>query len=242
MLKGAVGRQTIPVDLETKVRARLMSDRLAPGRRWRSWLPITAVVVTAAAACAIVFWLHQPLPPLPDIADRTAQDAFILSISNTLAAPMRPGLCDHVHCAVFRRYPRNPPSMEQLAADLGPIYRGLLPVLGSRVPEGYHTLMAHQCSYRGRSYIHVAFRKGVSLLSLVITRKRPGESLTVGPPAGVPGGVPIFGAAAERFQIAAFDAGDYLAYVVSDLQRSENLQVAKLVAGDVRGFLMSVRG
>jgi len=42
---------------------------------------------------------------------------------------MKVGLGDHVHCAVFRKFPKNPPTFEEMAAKLGPEYEGLLPLV-----------------------------------------------------------------------------------------------------------------
>jgi hypothetical protein len=170
--------------------------------------------------------------------DRPGQDAYFRKVSTKLAAILKVGLGDHIHCSVFRKYPQNPPPVEKMESDLGPSYKGLLPVVRAAVPEGYRVIMGHQCGYAGRRFIHLTLKKGDDLLSLVIARRQPGETVAGLSPAGGPAGLPIYQSAADRYQVAGFEAGDFLAYVVSDLKRKSNLQIAAAVAPGVREFLM----
>ena len=48
----------------------------------------------------------------------------------------------------------------------------------------------------------------------------------------------IYQSAAESYQVAGFEAGEFLAYVVSGLKDKANLQVAVSMAPGVREFLM----
>ncbi len=125
-LKAAVEGQTVPADLQARIR-----QRLEPRRRFGWW---TAGMVAAAAAVLFLV-LSDPRASLPSLTDRPAQTAYIEKVSANVAAVLRVGLRDHVHCAVFRRYPKDPPSVEQMVQDLGPAYQGLLPLLQAAAPE-----------------------------------------------------------------------------------------------------------
>ena len=46
----------------------------------------------------------------------------------------------------------------------------------------------------------------------------------------------------KRFEVAGFESRGYLAFIVSDLDRKNNLQIAKNLAPLVAGFLNSVNG
>jgi hypothetical protein len=120
---------------------------------------------------------------------------------------------------------------------LGAEYKGLLPVARQALPEGYRVIMAHQCSYAGRKFIHLTMEKNGELLSLVIARKQEGETLEGLSAAAHAGTVEIFQAAADRYQVAGFDAGNFFAYVVSDLKGKANLQIATSLAPAVEGLL-----
>ena len=74
--------------------------------------------------------------------------------------------------------------------------------------------------------------------ALVIARRNAGESLAGWTPASERLGIAIYQSGAERYQVAGFEAGNFLAYVVSDLKSQANLQIAVNLAPRVREFLM----
>ena len=125
-----------------------------------------------------------------------------------------------------------------MEADLGPSYKGLLPVVRAVVPEGYRVVMAHQCGYGNRKFIHVTFKKDGELLSLVVARREGGESLGALAPTLLSSGVRVYQSAADRYQVAGFEAGDFLAYVISDLNSNANLQITAKLAPSVSEFLL----
>jgi anti-sigma factor (TIGR02949 family) len=240
-LKSAVNAQSVPPELQMRIREQIR------GRRSGSWFaaswftagwPRWAVAMAAVVVICAGVWLNYSRDRMPALADRPGQNAYIQRVSATLAAVLKVGLGDHIHCSVFRKYPQNPPPVEKMEADLGPAYKGLLPVVRAAVPDGYRVIMAHQCSYAGRKFIHLTLEKGGDLLSLVIARRQSGESLDGLSPASQPSGIPIYQSGAERYQVAGFEAGNFLAYVVSDLKSQANLQIAVNLASGVREFLM----
>lgn len=232
-LRSAVKSQPVPPELQVHIR-----EQLAQAHSQR-WMSMTRWAV-AAAATILVFagaWSSWSRERLPAIADRPAQNAYIQKISASMAAVLRVGLGDHIHCAVFRKYPKTPPAVDVMEEKLGPTFKGLLPVVRASVPAGYNIVMAHQCTYNNRKFVHLTLEKNGSLVSLVIARKQSGDSLEGLSVSGDPAGVPLFESKAERYRVAGFDAGLFLAYVVSDLRGTENLQVAGDLAPEVRRFL-----
>ena len=227
-LKAAVEGQTVPADLQARIR-----QRLEPRRRFGWW---TAGMVAAAAAVLFLV-LSDPRASLPSLTDRPAQTAYIEKVSANVAAVLRVGLRDHVHCAVFRRYPKDPPSVEKMVQDLGPAYQGLLPLLQAAAPEGYRCVMAHQCSYAGRKYIHLTLRNGDKVLSLVITRKDAGETMAGMPAVRQVSGIPVYEAKAGQYQIAGFETPGYMAYVISEMSRNKNLELTAGLAPAVSRLL-----
>ncbi len=59
---------------------------------------------------------------------------------------------------------------------------------------------------------------------------------------GQEGSVPVYEAGVKRFQVAGFESQGYLAFIVSDLDRKNNLQIAENLAPLVAGFLNSISG
>ena len=235
-LRTAVKSQAVPPELQVRIREKLSKPRSHSwiSADWFRW----AVLSAAAILVCTTAWYSLTREKLPAITDRPAQNAYIQKISASMAAVLKVGLGDHIHCSVFRKYPKTPPTVDVMEEKLGPSFKGLLPVVRASIPEGYRIVMAHQCSYNERKFVHFTMEKNGALLSLVIARKQAGDSLEGLSVSGDPAGVPIFESGAQRYQVAGFDAGDFLAYVVSDLKVPANLQVASDLAPGVRDFLV----
>jgi hypothetical protein len=124
---------------------------------------------------------------------------------------------------------------------MGPKYKDLVPIVSAAAPTDYQILMGHQCDYGGRRYVHLALSNGKNLMSLVIARKEHGESLAGLAPALRASGVSVYQAAAQQYQVAGFETADYLAFLVSDLNARDNLQLATNLAPSVHAFLGNTR-
>ena len=233
-LKAAVDAQSVPAGLQVRIseRIRRHDSRSLLAAPWTRWALAAAVVLS------IGIWVTRSHTDMPALADRHGQDVFIQKVSQTVSTVLRVGLGDHIHCAVFRKYPKNPPALEQLVDSIGPAYKQLVPLVKANVPGEYRIIMAHQCSYGSRRFIHVTLSNGTNLLSLVIARKEPGESLGALATGTRASGVLVYQAAAGRYEVAAFETEQYLAFVVSDLNAANNLQMASNLAPAVHDYLV----
>jgi len=172
-----------------------------------------------------------------------SQESYIATISSRVAGVMTVGLGDHVHCAVFRKFPKNPPTLEKMAQDLGPDYQELLPIVKASAPEELRIVMAHQCSYHGRKFVHLALQSDSKLLSVVISKKRDGETFTkdnLGPVLSE-SGIPIYQSGVQRFEISGFDSRNHLVYVISDLPQQMNVKILTALAPKVSELLNKVK-
>ena len=233
-LKAAVERQSVPPELQVRVRERIRAQQ---SRSWFDAISLRWAAVAAGVVVSAGLWVNYSRERLPSLTDRPAQNAYIQKVSATLAAALRAGLMDHIHCSIFRKYPKGPPPVERMEHELGPSYAGLLPVVKAAVPADYRVIMAHECGYAGRKYIHLTMQNGGDLISLVVAKKLPGESLATMTETTHSSGVPVYESAAGRYEVAGFEAGDYLAFVVSDLRRKTNLELAVNLAPGIREFL-----
>jgi len=76
----------------------------------------------------------------------------------------------------------------------------------------------------------------------VIARKERGESIEALTPSLRTSGVKVYQAAAQSYEISGFETTTYLAFVVSDLNAKNNLQVASNLAPSVHSFLAKLQG
>jgi len=218
-LQAAVRATPVPDGLEAKVvrAVRTQHARMRAGR-------YTIVVAAAAMICLAIVNLWR--------MKSGSEEAILRKSSGRLAAVLNVGLRDHLQCAVFRKYSRQPEGAAQIASDLGPAFAGLAPLLQAKLPPEIHILQAHHCTAGGRQYVHFIMAGGGKLLSLILTRRQPGESLGGG----------IDQAGVDRFQVVGFESQDYLAYVVSDLDAQQNLRLAASLAPAVRDYLAAHAG
>lgn len=230
-LRSAIQNVELPAYLETRVRARLTSDR----RRypWAFNLGIAAAAVLVLAVTTFAYdrgymrWTKQ------------SRESYIASVSGRVATLMRVGLGDHVHCAVFRKYPKNPPSMAEFVAKMGPDYSGIIPIVREHVPSDFQILLAHRCTYHARQFVHLVLRSDSALLSIVIARKGEGEAFRADElvPALSDAGISIYTSSVQRFQIAAFESRDRVVYVISDMTGPRNMEMMQAMAPALRIYL-----
>lgn len=236
-LKSAVKAQPVPAELPALVRERIRAEESRKSSNW-AWMRWPMAVAASVALCALLYVQYRP-EHLPAIADRPAQNAYIQKVSATIATVLKVGLGDHLHCAVFRKKSASVPTVAEMEKELGPEYQGLLPAMRAAAPEGYTVISAHHCSYLKRSFVHLTLEKDGKLMSLVVARKQEGESFTNLTPTNVDG-TPIFQSTAGHYQVAAFDAGNFFAYVISDMKSQTNLQVAMAAAPAIREVLTKI--
>jgi len=232
-VKRAIEGQETTNDVGAHIRERLREEESKA--RFRSWtIPLA---VAASIAIAVTTWTRVAEPEPWEIA-LAGQESYIDALYELVPPMIRVGLGDHAHCAYFRNFEGSLPAAE-MAEQLGPEYDGLMQLVDEHIPEDFKTVLGHQCEYRERKFIHLALKRNDELLSLVITRRDDGESFSRDELAPVlnAAGVSVYGARAGEFEVAGFEAGGYLGYVVSNLSNATNLEIAEAVVGPVSEYL-----
>ena len=201
-LRGAVHAVAVPPDLKRSVQRRL---RRLPA----PWASAVAAALVVAMAGGVAYWEgNRRLTPQVNVG-------------------MRGALGDHVHCAVFRTYPAQTPTLARLADGLGS-FRNIVPALAGREPAGYHMVMAHECGFEGSQFTHIIFKKGARLLSVAISREATAASTE------------IQEASLDRFQLAETAVGRYRIFVISDLPEPENRATLDRMAPSIRYILNNI--
>jgi hypothetical protein len=218
---------------DTEERAQRKALAPAPAaRRWQ-WVPAAVAVSALLAVIAVrqlpAFNNKDPGPHIHnDVPERLAeQTAEVLKI----------GVRDHTHCAIAL-WDEKPVSDAQMAKELGGKYAGLIREFRENFADAGEVVAAHHCEADGRSFVHLILKRPNALLSVIITEK-DGESFPQDSMAAVMivAGVPVYSGNMKTFEVAGFETQDYLIFVVSNLNRENNLQVASKLAPRVRRFL-----
>ena len=223
-LKFAIDVTPVPPGLETRVRARV---REAGDRGlWTAGRLVTAAAVLVACTAIVTVYEKGYLP-----VAFGSQAQYIAAASVNMTDILKVGLGDHIHCAVFRKYPKNPPTAAEFVGTIGPKYADLVRIVQRNTPRGYRMLQAHQCRYLGRAFIHLTLGAGDHLLSLTITPKISGEAMPTLP------GVPFYEGSSEHYRVSAFETSSFMVYFVSDLPGSQNAALLSAMAPEVKTLL-----
>jgi hypothetical protein len=168
-----------------------------------------------------------------------SQNRYVDAMIRKVSSGMRPGLSDHIHCAVFRKYGKHAPPLEAVREDLAPEYRPLIDIVRAGVPAAYSVYMAHQCSFRGRKFVHIALKSESVLLSVVLTRREPGETLAENQVAPVltRDELNLYGAGAQRFRMSAFETPNSFAYLISNGAPGEAHRIMLAMSSGIRALL-----
>lgn len=232
-LQRAVRGAEVPPYLESRIRAHIRSSESPRPLQFRyGWM-----AAAAALALTVFGGIAYQLGHLRLTA--SSQESYIASVSHHVASIMRVGLRDHLHCAYFRKYPNNPPRLENIEQKLSKPYRGMIPIVRKHVPADFQVMMTHQCSFHDRDFVHLVLKRGSQLLSVVLAVKQDGESFHTEQliPALTNAGIPFYQAGAQRFQIAAFESDRHLIYIVSDLSPAENLRTMTAMGPELKDYL-----
>lgn len=229
-LRMAVRREEMPPELREKIQRSIRKNGFDA---WRPWiLAAAAALVLAAGAWGVVRYWDAPHDSTYR-ASLSAADAEILQV----------GLRDHVHCAIESKMADRLFTPEQMSQSLGPDYTGLVQLVKERAPGDYNVVVGHRCRAKGRQFIHLVLRNQDRVLSLALTKKE-GEAFAKDDLAGVleASGVKLRAARLADYEVAAFETRDHLVFIVSDLVKEDNLQMAASFAPAVRDFLAKLEG
>lgn len=214
LLRRVVNQEQVPSGLQQRIHLNLRGSASTSNRRQPWAIAAAAAILLSLGGYVALHW----------ISSRTAEESAV-------AAALKVGVDDHIHCALGSWYRGRQFSDDDMAHKLGPQFAGLAPLVRSQISDDANLVVAHQCQVRGRNFIHLIVTKPQETISLIVTRKES-ESLASGG-----SGKPFVNAGMEKLQVAGFETRDYLAYIVSDLPEAENRALASKLATPVRDYL-----
>ena len=237
LVKNAVTQEEAPLELAQVLRDRLRTERSFFRYDTARWMmAAAAVLVLAIGGVATLQWGR--------IIQLGGNDGVFQTVSARVQDILRVGLVDHVHCAIVSARWKQFVSYDEMKADtgrsgLGPEFIDLAPAVQAKVGADYKIVQGHRCTANHRQYIHLMLTGNKdTVLSLVITEKK-NESFVEADAVAVmkASGIPIYGDRQGKLEIAGFESGKYLAYVVSNLDQDSNRSVAAALAPIVYGHL-----
>jgi len=238
LVRNAVTKEEAPLELAAALRDRFRSERrIFFGHDTARWMmAAAAVLILAIAGVAALRW------------DRVIRfggdDSVFQTVSARVQEILRVGLVDHVNCAILAEKWKGFVSFDEIKANtqrsaLGSEFIDLVPAVQVKLGSDYKIVDGHRCAANNRQYIHLILTgSGDRIVSLVISEKK-NESFTQAGAVAVmkASGIPIYWDRQGKYEIAGFESDKYIAYVVSNLDRDSNLNVASALAPIVYGHL-----
>ena len=243
-VKRAVEQETAPAVLLESIQDRIRGRRSFFAFDLRQWAMVAAALVILAAGSIVAVRTGYIFAPAV-----TASQDSLQFISAEAQELMRVGLVDHVHCALVLGRWKELLSFEHMRQQtgrgaMGPDFIGLVPMVKEKLGPNFQVIQGHRCVTNHREYVHIILTgNNGTILSLVITEKN-GEAFDHADIAATiqASGVPLYRANEGQLEIAAFETHRYLVYVVSNLDRGGNLEVASSLAFPVYEYLHKLEG
>jgi hypothetical protein len=231
MVQSAVRREEAPPELVAALQEQLHR------KQQRFFLTDTARLMMAAAAVLLLAVSGLFTVTRSGLLQVGVDEAMLEGLPSSVQNVLRVGLIDHVHCTILFQQWKRFLSFDDMKAKkgrsaLGPEFINLVPAVQAKLGPTFKIIQGHRCTANRRQYIHIIVQgEGDKLLSVVITQKRD-DSFTQAQAVAVmkASGVPIYRGHQGSLEIAGFESQKYLAYVVSNLDRKANLQIASSLA------------
>lgn len=230
VLRQAVMQDEAPAGLRYRIQKDIRKS--AEPVRWGQWVLVAAaaVVLMVGAIGVVRFAGSRGAQPRNERAE-SAQTAELLTI----------GLNDHSFCAIDHNLASRRFTREEMSQKMGPEFAGLVDLVEQKAPGEYDVVVGHRCRFAGRPFIHLILRNQETVISLAITKKN-GENFPADAAASAlqASGVLLYESRIQNFEVTGFETRDYLAFVVSNLPKEENVRIASNLAPGVRDFLMKL--
>jgi hypothetical protein len=238
LVRNAVKSEHAPPELVAALRSRVRTERPSffahDTVRWM--MAAAAVLLLAIGGIGSLQWGR--------IVQFGGGEGGLQAVSARVQDILRIGLIDHFHCTILSQRWKQFVSLDDMKAStgpqaLGPEFIDLVPAVEAKLGAEYKMIQGHRCVANHRQYVHLILTgNNGAILSLVITQKN-NESFTQADAIAVmkASGIPIYRDRQGILEIAGFESDKYLAYVVSNLDRNANLDVASLVAPVVYNHL-----
>ncbi len=235
-LKQAVNSEPGPSALRDRIQARIRDEgSIWEGRAvWPRWPLAAAAVLLLGLSAVGALRLWNSRGSSSEVT-RTAHD---LTFSEQVAAVLKIGISDHIHCVIESHSDEDLLTSEQMAYEMGPNYEGLVPLLKAELPEGFFISVGHRCDVNDREFVHLVLKHSDKVVSVLVT-EREGLSFPAGARVSSvkTAGITMHQDRLQSLEAAGFQSRGHLAFVVSSLEHEEHLQIATRLAPAVSRFL-----
>lgn len=169
-------------------------------------------------------------PPSPIESNTNTSKNSLNVYQAAFTAARKDAVDDHKYCALKFSLEEIPISLEEAAEKYGKVNKNLDEAVIKPLREVFGDkakfIEAHSCIIKGRRFAHVVIEYQRKVVSVLLTKREDGIEANESNA--------ISCQSAEDFRVACFESGKYSVFVVSDLNESDNLLVARTLSPSVK--------
>jgi anti-sigma factor RsiW len=137
---------------------------------------------------------------------------------------------DHRECALEHKLRGTILSLADAGRTYDPAYAAVADeaLLKASLPAGAQLIDAHSCAFEGRRFAHLVVKYHDQVVSIVIARSE-GSRANAKAPVAMPGDI-VTPFKSDTYQIAAFKSAGHAVFVISSLNETDNLTIARSVS------------
>ncbi len=212
-------------------------------RKEKSWSFTSAKMILASASAVLilafgfgVFWQKMPIQTAnlnPNEANKTNINLSNKSLNvqqATFVQARKDAIDDHKYCALKFSLKEMPISLDEAAEKYGKFNKNLDEAVIKPLREVFGDkakfIEAHSCIINGRRFAHVVVEYQKKVVSVLLTKREDNEKITESDA--------ISCQSEDNLRVACFESGKFRMFVVSDLEETDNLIVARTIADSVK--------
>ncbi len=222
--------------LTDQLRAAALHPSRSQVARRAAYVALAASLVIAAALGFRIVQQRLRSPDLPSVvsegnpehnSNREKQAGRFDLLSSALTERV---IGDHRDCALNHRLDEPPIDLDEAGRKYDRVYVNLVSAVMSegRLPASVELVAAHSCVFKGQRFGHVILKYHDQLVSILVTNT---EAQDQG--ASTHGEELIASAQSDGYHLAHFETERHAVYVVSSLNDTENLAIARAIAPSV---------
>jgi hypothetical protein len=230
-LQQAVKKDVAPFGLEQRIQRNLRKQNTDSPVKLSRWVLAIAATVILSVISFGIFQALQTGKRASAIEQAALQNATVLQV----------GLGNHIHCAIDKGLANKQFTKEEIQDKLGE-FAGLISQLQGRLPSTYQVAIGHRCKFNNRQFVHLILKDKEKIVSVTLTAKNDEAFSAVSLATIIQAvGIDLHQGRLSEYEVTGFESNGYLAFITSNLEKQENLELASGIAPAIQDFLNKMR-
>ncbi len=231
-LRQAIKKDVAPFALQQRIQKNLRKKSADSPLKLSRWvLAVAATLILGVMGLGVFKAIQSNRQSSSSLELARLQDHAVLQV----------GLGNHTHCAIDKGLANKHFTEAEMNTRLGE-FAGLVAQVKTQIPPTYEVVVGHRCKFNDRPFVHLILKDKEKVVSVTLTTKND-EAFSNGALATrmQTAGIALHEARFDEYEVAGFEHNGYLAFVTSNLEKQENLELASSLAPMVQDFLNQLK-